>query len=237
MDNESEKQRAAFFTPIEQETIIAAYNDYVHIFHKKSNTSAAAKERELAWKTIADRVNACNPGGSRRTWQQVKVKYKNIIQTANRKKAEARKTGGVPPPPPFSPGEEQGPSQNSGSGPVTDGIPGASSSEPATPQDTSAYIKDEDEEILTRVFTDGPTEQSMAPAPARSPPARSPPAVEPSTSRQHLSTKPVEELYKVHLERKIEKSDLEITHLKLQIRKTELETAILEHQLKEIQRK
>ena len=58
MDYESEKQRAAFFTAIEQETIITAHSDYVHIFHKKSNTTAAAKERELAWKKIADRVNA-----------------------------------------------------------------------------------------------------------------------------------------------------------------------------------
>ncbi|XP_025758571.1 uncharacterized protein LOC112843779 isoform X2 [Oreochromis niloticus] len=33
----------------------------------------------------------CNPTGTKRTWQQLKMKYKNIVQTANRKKAEARK--------------------------------------------------------------------------------------------------------------------------------------------------
>ena len=50
---------------------------------------------------------------------------------ANRKKAEARKTGGGPPPPPFTQAEELALSQNSGR-PITDGIPGGSSTEPRT---------------------------------------------------------------------------------------------------------
>ncbi|KAK0132184.1 hypothetical protein N1851_033019 [Merluccius polli] len=59
------------------------------------------------------------------------MKHKNIIQNANRKKAEARKTGGGPPPPPLT---------NRGR-PVAEGIPGGSSSESVTPHDTSAYIR------------------------------------------------------------------------------------------------
>ncbi|CDQ82308.1 unnamed protein product [Oncorhynchus mykiss] len=59
-----------------------AYAEYEFIFILKSNTVAAAKERELAWQKIADRVNACNPTGTKRTWQQLKMKCKNILPTA-----------------------------------------------------------------------------------------------------------------------------------------------------------
>ncbi|KAG9276880.1 hypothetical protein AMEX_G6855, partial [Astyanax mexicanus] len=75
-----------------------------------------------------------------RTWQQVKMKYKNIFQSANRKKAEVRKTGGGATPPPFTQAEELALSQNSGR-PITHGITGGSSPEPSTPQDTPHYVK------------------------------------------------------------------------------------------------
>ncbi|KAK0155343.1 hypothetical protein N1851_002300 [Merluccius polli] len=121
-----------------------AYGDFLHIFRKKSNTAAAAKQRETAWEKIASRVNACNPAGEKRTWQQLKMKYKNIVQTdfysANRKKADARKTGGGPAPPPLTVAEELALSHNTGR-PVAEGIPGGSSSSECTPQDTSAFIK------------------------------------------------------------------------------------------------
>ena len=59
---------------------------------------------------------------------------------ANRKKAEACKTGGGPPPPPLTEAEEMALSQNTGR-PIAEGISGGSSSDPATPQDTGAYIR------------------------------------------------------------------------------------------------
>ena len=59
---------------------------------------------------------------------------------ANRKKAEARKTGGGPPPPPLTEAEKMALSQNSGR-PIAEGISGGSSSDPPTPQDTGAYIR------------------------------------------------------------------------------------------------
>ncbi|XP_076744846.1 uncharacterized protein LOC143420543 [Maylandia zebra] len=140
METEGKKARATYFTALEAEILMAAYADSMHIMQKKSNTAAAAKEREHAWQNIADRVNACNPTGPKRTWQQVKMKYKNIVQTANRKKAEARKTGGGPPPPPLTEAEQLALSQNSGR-PVAEGISAGTSSESITPQDTSAYIR------------------------------------------------------------------------------------------------
>ncbi|CAL8352003.1 unnamed protein product [Boreogadus saida] len=117
-----------------------AYAEQVPIFTKKSNTAAAARAREGAWQEIAEQVNANNPSCPKRTWQQMKMKYKNIVQTANRKKAEARKTGGGPPPAPLTVAEEMALSQQS-MRPVAEGIPGGSSSDPPTPQDRSAFIR------------------------------------------------------------------------------------------------
>ncbi|KAK0141462.1 hypothetical protein N1851_021438 [Merluccius polli] len=151
-----ERKRSTYFNTLELEVLMLAYADYEHIFRRKSNTAAAAKEREAAWEKIAARVNACNSKGEKRTWQQLKMKHKNIIQNANRKKAEARKTGGGPPKPPLTEAEELALSQNRG-------IPGGSSSEPVTPQDTSAYIRCNDlqmtlerimEQISSRVNND-----------------------------------------------------------------------------------
>ncbi|KAK0140953.1 hypothetical protein N1851_022063 [Merluccius polli] len=110
----TDRKRATYFTGLELEVLMMAYADYEHIFRRKSNTAAAAKEREAAWEKIAARVNA--------------------------KKAEARKTGGGPPPPPLTEAEKLALSQNRGR-PAAEGIPGGSSSEPVAPQDTSAYIR------------------------------------------------------------------------------------------------
>uniref|UniRef100_A0A1A8Q198 Myb-like domain-containing protein n=1 Tax=Nothobranchius rachovii TaxID=451742 RepID=A0A1A8Q198_9TELE len=90
------RKRSSYFTPLEQEVLLQTYEEYGHVFSKKSNTAAASKERKAAWEKIAARVNACNSSGEKRTWIQLKMKYKNLIQKANRKRAEVRKTSGGP---------------------------------------------------------------------------------------------------------------------------------------------
>jgi len=40
------------------EGLMFAYEDYKPFITKKNNTPASAKERELAWQKITDRVNA-----------------------------------------------------------------------------------------------------------------------------------------------------------------------------------
>ncbi|KAK0147273.1 hypothetical protein N1851_013314 [Merluccius polli] len=82
----TDRKRSTYFNTLELEVLMLAYADYEHIFRRKSNTAAAAKEREAAWEKIAARVNA--------------------------KKAEARKTGGGPPKPPLTEAEELALSQN-----------------------------------------------------------------------------------------------------------------------------
>ncbi|KAK0155391.1 hypothetical protein N1851_002189 [Merluccius polli] len=113
------KRRATFFTNLQLEILMCSYGEFQHVFRKKCNTAAAAKERETAWENIAARVNACNATGEKRTWQQLKMKYKNIVQTA---------------PPPLTEAEERALSQNIGR-PVAEGIPGGSSCSESTPQD------------------------------------------------------------------------------------------------------
>lgn len=53
-----QRKRSAYFTPLEIDILLSVYGEYEHIFSKKGNTAAAAKERELAWERIAARVNA-----------------------------------------------------------------------------------------------------------------------------------------------------------------------------------
>ena len=54
----TEQKRSIYFTPVELEVLMLAYGEYENIFRRKSNTAAAAKERETAWEKIAARVNA-----------------------------------------------------------------------------------------------------------------------------------------------------------------------------------
>ncbi|XP_061788828.1 uncharacterized protein [Nerophis lumbriciformis] len=150
-----QKKRSAYFTPLELEILTESYSAFEDIFQRKSNSVSAVKEREAAWRTIADRVNACNLSSEKRTWSQLKMKYKNIIQTANRKKAEVRRASGEPAPslsparPPKEEEEEMAVSQDTGTiegikercRPVLDGLRGGISSQPLAPQDTSAFVK------------------------------------------------------------------------------------------------
>ncbi|XDV11921.1 hypothetical protein PO909_000710 [Leuciscus waleckii] len=175
------------------------------------------------------------------------MKHKNILQKANRKKAEARLTGGGPPPPPLTPSEELALSLNKGR-PVVAGIPGGTSSH--TPCTTSNMVKytdrgivlldptertqsvtavsdeDDDEETTSAV-----TEVDNAGRSTESLPGDLPTDEGPSTSTHNL-TLPAKELYKVHLQKQIIKSGMEMDLIQLQIKKAKLEIELLEHRLK-----
>ncbi|XP_056456667.1 uncharacterized protein LOC130390630 isoform X1 [Gadus chalcogrammus] len=245
MATSGKQPRSSYFSPVELEILMTAHAESEHIFLKRSNTVAAAKVRDLEWQKIADRVNACNPTGTKRTWQQLKMKYKNVVQTANRKKAEARKTGGGPPPPPVTEAEEMALSQNSGR-PIAEGISGGSSPDPPTPQDTGAYIKVTDGVICLMepsAITDlhaedgedalsAATEREDAERPVESHAGNYNEEEGPSTSTEQLTSLPVKQLYKVYLQAQINKFHLEMDNIRLQITKTKMEIQMLDHQLK-----
>ncbi|KAM9441200.1 uncharacterized protein Hap1MRO34_026290 isoform 3-T3 [Clarias gariepinus] len=122
------KDRAAMFTATEQRLLLETYEEFKDVITKKGNTAAINKAREKGWQEIADRLNASNLSEGKRTWQQVKIKYKNIVQNATKKKTEVAGTGGGPPPASFTPAEEI----NKGR-PVLEGIEGGTSSKMISP--------------------------------------------------------------------------------------------------------
>lgn len=52
------KQRAAYFTPAELQTIIEGYEEVKHLLKTKGNTVAASKVRQDGWRKIAAKLNA-----------------------------------------------------------------------------------------------------------------------------------------------------------------------------------
>ncbi|XP_004065530.2 uncharacterized protein LOC101158414 isoform X2 [Oryzias latipes] len=254
METRGDKKRASYFSETELEVLMTAYEEYKPVLTKKSNTAASAKERISAWQQITDRVNACNTPGTRRTLSQVKMKHKNILQQANRKKAEALRAGGGPLSLP--PAEELDlPLKGE---PAIDGTPGGSSSDSAT--NTMALVKcidadgqfvlmeppaslhsvkvDEDEEeaafAVRELDSSRPMEVHDAPIAILQNIAGAGSADEgrcPST--MNLGSLPTTELHKVHLLRQIKKCDLEMDLIQLNAKKTSLEIELLERQLKQ----
>ncbi|KAK0138524.1 hypothetical protein N1851_024936 [Merluccius polli] len=101
----TEKKRSTYFNALELEVLMLAYGEYEHIFRRDATPpQQRRKERRHGRKLLPE--STCNSTGEKWTWKQLKMKHKNIIQNANRKKAEARKTGGGPPPPPLTEAEE-----------------------------------------------------------------------------------------------------------------------------------
>ncbi|KAG9273675.1 hypothetical protein AMEX_G10411 [Astyanax mexicanus] len=122
------RERAAFFSQFEQEIILKTFEEYKNIITAKCNTAAASRSRVEAWQKIAERLNVSNPNNVKRTWQQVKVKYKNIVQCANRKRAQKQMLGGGVSASGFTPAEELALWQIRGR-PMMDGIAWAGPSE------------------------------------------------------------------------------------------------------------
>ena len=53
-----DKSRASYFPAAEQQLLMEFYEEVKDPIRIKSNTDAIIKEREKAWQTIADRLNA-----------------------------------------------------------------------------------------------------------------------------------------------------------------------------------
>ncbi|XP_016426738.1 uncharacterized protein LOC107754692 isoform X3 [Sinocyclocheilus rhinocerous] len=126
------KQRAAFFSAAELQLIMEGYEEVKHLIKTKGNTIAAAKVRQGAWRKITAKLNASSPMGPRRTWQQVKTKYKNIVQSANKRKAALKKMRLVPTKEEHI-DEEELPPENNVDSPIIASIGGGCSSDPGDP--------------------------------------------------------------------------------------------------------
>ncbi|KAL2098903.1 hypothetical protein ACEWY4_005383 [Coilia grayii] len=145
MEIMEKSERAHFFTAKEQQLLIEGYEEERPILTAKSNTIKASKMREEAWQRIAVKLNMNSGSGYKRTWQQVKIKYKNLLQTANRKKAELHKNEEDVPASVIIKSDDTDDEfveqQSTSSRPMVEGIPGGTSSEPeAVACGSSSYI-------------------------------------------------------------------------------------------------
>ena len=52
------RRRATFFTLLELEILMHSNSEFEHVFRRKCNTAATAKEREMAWENIGAWVSA-----------------------------------------------------------------------------------------------------------------------------------------------------------------------------------
>ncbi|RVE64872.1 hypothetical protein OJAV_G00130170 [Oryzias javanicus] len=218
---EGEKKRASYFTEAELGVLLCAYEEFKPIFAKKSNTAASHKERALAWQKITNKVNACK-SGAKRTPYQVKMKYKNMQQKANRKKARLKRL-------------------------LIDDIPG-DISPLSTSNDTisgGSIILLEPPEIPESISIDEDEDTILdnAGMPTENLPGDLKTTETHSASTSNLCSLSAKELHKVHLQRQIRKSEMEMDLMQLEmekkkmaIQKAKLEVEILEYQLKEMKK-
>ncbi|KAM8829050.1 uncharacterized protein AB9W97_004681 isoform 2-T2 [Spinachia spinachia] len=250
---EMEKTRAAYFSPAEQQLIMETYEEVKHLICKKGNTAAVIKQREKAWQTIADRLNATNKTGQHRSWQQVKIKYKNILQ-AVKKKAQLCGTGGKPAPD-ITPAEESALAINRGR-PVIEGIRGGTATDSVPPAEAAIFIHvsgdtvtllppDEDPGQGTSAIWDGAAADDEETVSLDSRKPEEPDAVPPDGEPGSINSQTVRCLYTKHLTKQIELAeaqiavskkslqdlDLGIEIKKRTLRKLELEIKILEKEL------
>ncbi|XP_070690392.1 uncharacterized protein [Pempheris klunzingeri] len=129
-------ERAHFFSSKEQDLILKLYEQEKGILTSKSNTTCASKLREEAWQRIADKINEVSDSGCKRTWQQVKVKHKNIVQTAKRRRVEEMKNEGGSATPSLTSAEEDVPLLKDSRLRV-DVLPGGAYIEPLTGSESS----------------------------------------------------------------------------------------------------
>ncbi|XDV25533.1 hypothetical protein PO909_029439 [Leuciscus waleckii] len=218
------KERAQFFSQAEQELLMEGYAEFESLIKTPGNTSKSAKARRECWQKVADKLNAVRATtGPTRTWGQVKVKYKNILQN------EKKKNGGDPAPPQYTPAEELALGLNENRT-IVEGIPGGSSSSDPKPGTSSS-------KTFITVLHNTPTllpvpNQVVAEAYADSeetlsddcPLEEEPVSAERPTERlaeesaQRTDTEgDIRSLYKQHLQQKIEYFDLKKRKIALEI--------------------
>ncbi|XP_029999966.1 uncharacterized protein LOC115426123 isoform X2 [Sphaeramia orbicularis] len=234
------QERAHFFSPKEQELILRLYEEEREILTAKSNTTSASKLREEAWQRIADRINAVSDSGYKRSWQQVKVKHKNIVQSARRRRAEILRTEGGSATPSLTSAEEDV-LLHKDSSLRLEVLPGGTCMEPMTGSESSfvsaghpvlllPVTKTEpeslssDETDISDSHFEGDLNNFRDKTNATS--ASSGPR-----STERAQTEDVRALYCTYLKKEIENRDQQMAYRALKMRKLEKEILLLDKQL------
>nr|XP_046174834.1 uncharacterized protein LOC124007975 isoform X1 [Oncorhynchus gorbuscha]XP_046174835.1 uncharacterized protein LOC124007975 isoform X1 [Oncorhynchus gorbuscha] len=231
--------RAAYFSRSEAQILMEAYEEVKDIIKKKGNTATVIKQREKAWQSIADRLNALNMNGPKRTWQQVKIKYKNILQNAVKKNTHRQGTGGGSPKADLTPAEDMVLELNKGR-PVLEGIPGGKETSIGSSQDATRFIQVSGSPVFLL--------EPPAQAPDDADPGEGPSAAatahdgddddEEETisldSRRHESSQAIRKLYGNHLRRQIELADIDIQYKKKKMENLALESEIKKRTIRKL---
>ncbi|XP_063040353.1 uncharacterized protein LOC134435371 [Engraulis encrasicolus] len=261
MEIMEKSERAHFFTAKEQQLLIEGYEIERPILTDKSNTIKASKMREEAWQRIAVKLNLNSGSGYKRTWQQVKIKYKNLLQTANRKKVDLHNKNDMELTLPASelaeqlqlpvgvivkldePDEELVEQQTScNSRPMLEGIPGGTSSdpEPQEPQDiecASSYISVTGHTLTLLPPPQGDTERLIYEETLST---DTHPDEDIAQEKIHPTgkkttegpvTEDIKTLYRRYLVTEIENREQEMAYRALKMRKVEKEIQLLDKQL------
>nr|XP_046242602.1 GT1 domain-containing protein isoform X2 [Scatophagus argus] len=235
-------ERAHFFSPKEQELILKLYEEEREILTAKSNTTSASKLREEAWQRIADKINAVSDSGYKRTWQQVKVKHKNIVQTAKRRRAEVMRNEGGSATPSLTSAEEDV-LQHKDNRLRVEVLPGGACIEPLTGPDSSfisvsghpvlllpvAKTEPEslssDETDVSDSHVEGDVHSSSFQETANSA------CVTPGARSAERQTEDIRALYCSYLRKEIENRDQQMALRALKMKKLEKEILLLDKQL------
>ncbi|XP_075890913.1 uncharacterized protein LOC142893852 isoform X3 [Nelusetta ayraudi] len=229
--------RAAYFSPSEAEILMEAYEEVKEEIKTKGNTATAIKQREKAWQSIADRLNASNMIGPRRTWQQVKIKYKNILQNAVKKNVHKMGTGRGSSKADLTQAEDLALTLNKGR-PVLEGIPGATETNVCPFQDATRLIQVRGSNVTLleppapaspTPADAGPCEGTTAAAAAAASAAFDFDVDETISlgSIRNENSQVIRQLHAQHLQRQIQLADLGI-----QYKKRKIEDLLLESEIK-----
>nr|XP_046187262.1 uncharacterized protein LOC124015818 isoform X2 [Oncorhynchus gorbuscha] len=238
--------RAAYFSPSEAQILMEAYEEVKDIIKKKGNTATVIKQREKAWQSIADRLNALNMNGPKRTWQQVKIKYKNILQNAVKKNTHRQGTGGGSPKADLTPAEDMALELNKGR-PVLEGIPGGKETSIGSSQDATRFIQVSGSTVfLLEPPAQAPDDADPGEGPSAAATAHDgddddeeetisldsrrhedPDAIQWENQPGNISSQAIRKLYGNHLRRQIELADIDI-----QCKKKKMENLALESEIK-----
>ncbi|KAM9505130.1 uncharacterized protein ACWYII_047720 isoform 1-T3 [Salvelinus alpinus] len=244
--------RAAYFSPSEAHILMEAYEEVKDIIKKKGNTATVIKQREKAWQSIADRLNALNMNGPKRTWQQVKIKYKNILQNAVKKNTHRQGTGGGSPKADLTPAEDMALELNKGR-PVLEGIPGGKETSIGSSQDATRFIQVSGSTVfLLEPPAQAPDDADPGEGPSAAATAHDGDDDEEETisldSRRHedpdaiqwdnqpgnISSQAIRKLYGNHLRRQIELADIDIQYKKKKMENLALESEIKKRTIRKL---
>ncbi|KAM9416973.1 uncharacterized protein ACWYII_023320 isoform 4-T4 [Salvelinus alpinus] len=230
--------RAAYFSPSEAQILMEAYEEVKDIIKKKGNTATVIKQREKSWQSIADRLNALNMNGPKRTWQQVKIKYKNILQNAVKKNTHRQGTGGGSPKADLTPAEDMALELNKGR-PVLEGIPGGKETSIGSSQDATRFIQVSGSTVfLLEPPAQAPDDADPGEGPSAAATAHDGDDDEEETisldSRRHESSQAIRKLYGNHLRRQIELADIDIQYKKKKMENLALESEIKKRTIRKL---